>query len=51
MDDIDRRLIALLREDARTPIATLAKELRVARGTVQNRLAKLEADGTDMGYT
>jgi DNA-binding Lrp family transcriptional regulator len=51
MDDIDRQLIALLREDARTPIATLAKKLRVARGTVQNRLAKLEADGTVMGYT
>jgi DNA-binding Lrp family transcriptional regulator len=51
MDEIDRQLIALLREDARTPIATLAKKLRVARGTVQNRLAKLEADGTVMGYT
>jgi DNA-binding Lrp family transcriptional regulator len=51
MDDIDRQLIALLRENARVPIATLAKKLRVARGTVQNRLAKLEADGTVMGYT
>jgi DNA-binding Lrp family transcriptional regulator len=50
MDDIDRQLIALLRDDARTPIATLAKKLRVARGTVQNRLAKLEADGTVLGY-
>ena len=46
MDDIDRQLIALLRENARVPVATLAKKLRVARGTVQNRLAKLEADGT-----
>ena len=51
MDEIDRQLIALLRDDARTPVATLAKKLRVARGTVQNRLAKLEADGTVMGYT
>lgn len=51
MDDIDRQLIALLRENSRTPLATLAKKLRVARGTVQNRLAKLEADGTVMGYT
>lgn len=51
MDDIDRQLIALLRENARVPIATLAKKLRVARGTVQNRLAKLEADGTVVGYT
>ena len=51
MDDIDRQLIALLRENSRIPLATLAKKLRVARGTVQNRLAKLEADGTVMGYT
>jgi DNA-binding Lrp family transcriptional regulator len=51
VDEIDRQLIALLRENARVPVATLAKKLRVARGTVQNRLAKLEADGTVMGYT
>jgi len=51
MDEIDRQLIALLRENARVPVATLAKKLRVARGTIQNRLAKLEADGTVVGYT
>ena len=51
MDDLDRRLIAQLRIDARAPIATLAKRLGVARGTVQNRLARLEADGTIAGYT
>ncbi len=51
MDDTDRELIALLREDARTPVATLAKKLKVARGTVQNRMARLEADGTIVGYT
>src|ERR1044072_1653469 len=51
MDEIDRQLIALLRENARVPIATLAKTLKVARGTVQNRLSKLEAHGTVMGYT
>lgn len=51
MDDTDRQLIALLRDNARASIAALAKTLRVARGTVQNRLAKLEADGTIVGYT
>ena len=51
MDDLDRRLIAQLRVDARAPIATLAKRLGVARGTVQNRLARLEAGGTIAGYT
>ncbi|HLS79991.1 MAG TPA: Lrp/AsnC family transcriptional regulator [Steroidobacter sp.] len=51
MDDIDRQLITLLRDNARTPVATLAKKLGVARGTVQNRLARLEAEGTIAGYT
>jgi len=51
MDDIDRRLIALLRDDGRASVAALAKQLGVARGTVQNRLAKLEAGGTIVGYS
>lgn len=51
MDDIDRRLIGLLRDNARSSVASLAKSLKVARGTVQNRLAKLERDGTIAGYT
>jgi DNA-binding Lrp family transcriptional regulator len=51
MDDIDRQLISLLRDNARASVASLAKVLRVSRGTVQNRLDKLEADGTIVGYT
>lgn len=51
MDETDRRLIALLRADARTSVSSLAKTLRVARGTVQNRIAKLERAGTIAGYT
>ncbi len=33
------------------PTANLARRLRVARSTVQVRLARLEADGTIAGYT
>ncbi|MDE2305116.1 MAG: Lrp/AsnC family transcriptional regulator [Gammaproteobacteria bacterium] len=51
MDDLDRSLIGLLRANARTSVAALAKALGVARGTVQNRLARLEAEGTIAGYT
>jgi DNA-binding Lrp family transcriptional regulator len=51
MDDIDRALIGLLRSDARASVASLAKALKVARGTVQNRLARLTANGTIVGYT
>ncbi len=50
MDDIDRELIALLRTNARATVASLAKSLKVARGTVQNRIAKLERSGIIAGY-
>ena len=51
MDDTDRQLLALLRDNARMPVVALANKLRVARATVQNRIGKLEADGTIVGYT
>lgn len=51
MDETDRKLIAMLRADARTPVATLAAKLGVSRGTVTARLRKLEDAGTIVGYT
>ena len=51
MDTTDRQLLSLLRDNARIPVAAMAKALGVARGTVQNRLARLEADGIIVGYT
>src|SRR5882757_5141336 len=51
LDDTDRQLLSLLRDDARTNIATLAQKLRVSRGTVQNRIRKLEESGVIVGYT
>ena len=51
MDDLDRQLIGLLRSNARLPAATIARTLRVARGTVQNRIARLEQEGVIAGYT
>jgi DNA-binding Lrp family transcriptional regulator len=50
-DDLDRRLLALLRLNAREPAASLAKKLKVSRGTVQNRIARLLAGGTVQGFT
>ena len=51
MDDIDRQLVALLRKDARTPVATLATKLGLARGTITSRLRKLEDEQVIVGYT
>lgn len=51
MDDIDQKLIALLRADARTSVATLAAKLSVARGTITHRLRRLEDAQVIVGYT
>ena len=51
MDDTDRKLIGLLRNDARASVTSLSKALGVSRGTVQNRMARLAANGTIVGYT
>jgi DNA-binding Lrp family transcriptional regulator len=51
MDSLDHQLLGLLRENARTPVATLATQLRVSRGTVQNRIDRLVADGVLLGFT
>lgn len=51
MDDLDQQLIARLRANARTSVAELAAALKVSRGTVTNRMAKLERDGIISGYT
>lgn len=50
-DARDRRLLDLLRADARTPTAVLARKLGVARTTVVQRLQRLERDGVIAGYT
>jgi DNA-binding Lrp family transcriptional regulator len=51
MDDIDQRLISLLRHDGRRSISDLALELGLSRATVRTRLERLETDGTIIGYT
>ena len=51
MDATDGLLISLLRKDARTSIAYLAKKLGVSRGTISNRITRLEDAGVIVGYT
>lgn len=51
MDDLDRRLLALLRIDARASASALATSLKVSRGTVQNRIDRMVARGTIQGFT
>ena len=51
LDELDRRLLAALRVDARESAASLARRLGVTRATITSRLDRLEASGTVLGYT
>ena len=51
MDDLDRKLLALLRADSREAAASLAAKLQVSRGTVQNRIARLREQGVIRRFT
>jgi DNA-binding Lrp family transcriptional regulator len=51
MDQLDQQLIATLRQNARLSVADLAHKLKVSRGTVTNRLRKLEDSQVIVGYT
>ncbi len=51
MDATDQALVALLRQNARLNVADLAHKLKVSRGTVTNRIRRLEDDQVIVGYT
>ncbi|MBL8643720.1 MAG: Lrp/AsnC family transcriptional regulator [Rhodospirillaceae bacterium] len=51
MDDLDRRLVGLLRNDGRMPISSIASRLSVSRATAQNRLDRLVKRGDILGFT
>ena len=51
MTSLDQELLALLRTNARASIAELAHRLGVSRGTVTNRIARMEDAGIIVGYT
>lgn len=46
----DRELLALLGQNSRIPVATLAKKLGLSRTTVQARIERLEREGVIAGY-
>ena len=50
VDELDARLILALAASPRAGIMELARQLKVARGTVQARLDKLQARGVITGF-
>ena len=51
MDNIDKKLIQALTYNARTSLSDLARQIGIARTTVQSRIERLEKAGTIRGYT
>ncbi|HXA46910.1 MAG TPA: Lrp/AsnC family transcriptional regulator [Burkholderiaceae bacterium] len=50
LDDIDNKILAILMDDARTPISTIAKQVAIARTTAIARINGLEKRGIIAGY-
>jgi Lrp/AsnC family leucine-responsive transcriptional regulator len=50
MDKIDKKLITLLQENARTPLKALAAKVFLSSPAVSARIEKLEKDGIIDGY-
>jgi DNA-binding Lrp family transcriptional regulator len=51
MDDLDYKMISLLRSDARRPVASVAAELGVSRATIRSRIDRLIENGVIRGFT
>ncbi|MFC7487890.1 Lrp/AsnC family transcriptional regulator [Knoellia sp. CPCC 206453] len=50
-DELDHRLIGILRSNSRTPVAVLARELGINRSTVTARIDRLVDSGVIDGFT
>ena len=50
LDELDARLLSLLRDEPRIGVLELSRRLSVARGTVQARLDKLATSGVVTGW-
>ena len=51
MDNLDRKLVAVLSENSRMPTSRIARRLGVTRSTVQSRIDRLIRDGVIERFT
>ena len=51
MDDIDRQIVALLRQDARRSFQSIGLRVALSAPAVKRRVDRLEADGVIRGYS
>lgn len=51
MDDLDRRILKILRRDSRTPYTEIAEQVGTSEGTVRNRVERMIDDGVIERFT
>lgn len=51
LDAVDRRILAILSDDARSSATSIARAVSLSRAAVHQRIARLERDGVVTGYT
>jgi len=50
-DSLDKRIIEILRKDARCPFVDIASQVGVSEGTIRSRVRKMNEEGVIRGYT
>jgi len=51
MDELDRRILNILRRDARTPYTEIAEEVGTSEGTVRNRVERMTEEDVIERFT
>jgi Lrp/AsnC family transcriptional regulator, leucine-responsive regulatory protein len=51
LDEIDQRILAILRDNARTPVTDIARAVGLSAAPVARRIERMEATGVIRGYT
>ena len=51
IDNLDKKIIDILKEDSRRPFVDIADQLGVSEGTVRSRVHKMTGDGIICGFT
>jgi len=50
LDDIDKQILRILEEDARTPFSKIAKMLNLSESTIHIRIKRLKENGVIKGF-
>ena len=51
IDNLDKKIIELLKKDSRCPFVEIANQLGVSEGTVRSRVNKMSEEGIIRGFT